>query len=184
MDVLTDWESSQLEGYCSIAESNGGEGLGGNGTWMFSISQSVGTHATTNSGGARLQCLTKNNFPTFSYKHGRWLLALEALASSTIVVKDDLSIHGERSSFCSKREDCALPARSRTAMYIQAGDSMAVPCVGLALMWYHSQNRKREKIAATSFLGGLSARLLKRTASSASSADGVGSPDRKVTRIR
>ena len=108
MDVMTDFEVKQLEGYTRIMEAAGGEGTE-DGSWMFSFSQSFETHATHNGGKYKLQCLTTNSFPTWAHKRARWMTPSEALASSTLVVHPELSIFGGRTSFCSARSDHGLP---------------------------------------------------------------------------
>ena len=51
------------------------------------------------------------------------------------------------------------------AMLSQAGDGMSVPCVGLALLWFHgSQTRTLSSLQEGSLLGNL-ARLLRRRSS-------------------
>ena len=111
-------------------------------TWVVSLWQDVDFKVVSNQGKRTLHTLTKKNFPMF----------------------------GEMSSFCFDRSDYGMPPRSRPVMFCQAGDSMSLPCVGVALLWYHCHNKRIEIVVPRSFLGTVSA-ALKRQSSDASGSE-------------
>ena len=163
--ALTAWEARQLKALTHAA--GGGED---GATWVVSLWQDVDFKVVSNQGKRTLHTLTKQNFPMYSLKSKRWLTPTEALATNMLVVTPALSQFGEMSSFCFDRSDYGMPPRSRSAMFFQAGDSMSLPCVGVALLWYHCHNKRIEIVVPRSFLGTVSA-ALKRQSSDASGSE-------------
>ena len=108
---------------------------GGHTDCVLSLSQNPAEMPTSNFGKSTLHTLIRNNHPMFSPAHQRWMVPREALASNTYAVYRHLSQHGETTSFMYQREAFSLPPRKRHCIFMQAGDGMSLPSIGVALLW-------------------------------------------------
>ncbi len=106
---------------------------------VVSLMQDPVERCSYNRGKSVSGTLIKANFPQYSPEHRRWLCPRETISTNTMVAYKFLSVHGEMSSLCFDREAHGFPARKRHIMFEQAGDSMNVPSIGIALAWYHSR---------------------------------------------
>ena len=108
-----------------------------------------------------LYCVIRNNHPLFSIPHHRWLVPRETLATNTFVVYGGQSQHGETTSFMFDRASFGFPPRARHHMFVQAGDGMSLPSVGVALLWmlmHPLLPREREEVQKPFILSSLLAR--------------------------
>ncbi len=110
---------------------------------VVSLVQNPGVYACDNIGRSHLQTLTRNGYLLYSTFHGRWLTPWESLAAQNFPVFDRMIQFGESSSFSVVRTDSGsrgtdrapYNGRARGELYSQAGNSMHVGLVGVALMW-------------------------------------------------
>ena len=90
-----------------------------------------------------MQTLIAHSHMMWSDVHNRWLSAREVLSLQGFPVHahhvKDLGFHEsdlcKLCSFNTSRASSGMPARNRSAMVRQAGDSMHVSVVGAALLW-------------------------------------------------
>ena len=135
------------------------------------LNQNPDKHAHTSAGKRTLPTLIKNTHMLYSTRHHRWLTPYELLVVQNFPVYDFLSQHGETCSFNRARETLRLSPRRRSVICEQAGNSMNVNVMGIALLWWLV--KKSDACAQSSLLRsvaiGFKARLLQRTISDASS---------------
>jgi site-specific DNA-cytosine methylase len=167
--VLTATESVHLADYMNLLGSAGTAADNPDGCAVCSLTQNPANRPCHNKGRRTLSTVIKNNFPQYVPSAKRWLTPLETLASNTHVSYPALSQFGETTSFCYNRADYGFPPRARHHMFNQAGDGMSLPSVGLALLWYHSQNMIVESILPHSFLGTLSRALCRQSSNTSGS---------------
>ena len=124
VDALTQSEKNSLENYMERWPGNA----------VANLNQNPERHPQCNKGRPNLHTLFKNTGMLFSFKHMRWLTPTEILSVLMFPVRG--GYFGETSSFSRSRESCGMPARSRSVMIEQAGNSMSVPVVAIPILWW------------------------------------------------
>lgn len=97
------------------------------------LGQKPDTKPWHNSGKNVLMCLVKNSHIVYDFKHMRWLHPLEMILAQSFPVLGC----GQEGASCSfsKPRPKRFPPRRRTAMVNQAGNSMNVHAIAIALLW-------------------------------------------------
>ena len=101
---------------------------------VYSLGQDALTHKQMSSG-THLHTLIKNVGMLFSWPDLRWLTPVEVLMFQGFPIPSHVKAHGERTSFEVPRSARDVGPRSRRAMLEQAGNSMHVNVMGVALLW-------------------------------------------------
>lgn len=96
---------------------------------VYSLGQDALTHKQLSST-THLHTLIKNVGMLFSWPDLRWLTPVEVLMFQGFPIPKHVKAHGERTSF-----EVPRSTRSRRAMLEQAGNSMHVNVMGVAVLW-------------------------------------------------
>ena len=135
-DALAAWERRHLETYMTMFDLDSqNHNLD---MYAVSLRQNPEQRLQHNAGRPTLHTIVKQNFPTMLLGEHRWLTPIETMATNAFVVRQSLSHFGESTSFMRSRSEFDFPARVRRKVFEQAGDSMSIPSVGLALLWFHA----------------------------------------------